>query len=301
MIAIIGSGMVGSSIAFLCAANSLSNIMLLNRTKSKAKGEALDISNAIPRNSDFTINGTDDYSEIKNAEIIVIAASTGTYQKSRNDMVDSQVRMIKSISKKIKKFDTTPIILIVSNPVDVLTYYFQKEVRYPKEKVIGIASSLDASRFGRIISNQINVKYSHIEDVHVLGEHGDSMVPIFSKVKVDGRKLTELIDVKQEEEIRNQVRNYWKSLRKFKIRSQFGIAKNVYNVLEVIVKRGQLNAEASVLLDGEYGYEDICMGVPVTISSRGIEKIKSIKLNESEIQFLEQSAKNIRKNIQSVK
>ena len=301
MIAIIGSGMVGSSIAFLCAANSLSNIMLLNRTKSKAKGEALDISNAIPRNSDFTINGTDDYSEIKNAEIIVIAASTGTYQKSRNDMVDSQVRMIKSISKKIKKFDTTPIILIVSNPVDVLTYYFQKEVRYPKEKVIGIASSLDASRFGRIISNQINVKYSHIEDVHVLGEHGDSMVPIFSKVKVDGRKLTELIDVKQEEEIRNQVRNYWKSLRKFKIRSQFGIAKNVYNVLEAIVKRRQLNAEASILLDGEYGYEDICMGVPVTISSRGIEKIKSIKLNESEIQFLEQSAKNIRKNIQSVK
>ena len=301
MIAIIGSGMVGSSIAFLCAANSLSNIMLLNRTKSKAKGEALDISNAIPRNSDFTINGTDDYSEIKNAEIIVIAASTGTYQKSRNDMVDSQVRMIKSISKKIKKFNNTPIILIVSNPVDVLTYYFQKEVRYPKEKVIGIASSLDASRFGRIISNQINVKYSHIEDVHVLGEHGDSMVPIFSKVKVDGRKLTELINVKQEEEIRNQVRNYWKSLRKFKIRSQFGIAKNVYNVLEAIVKRRQLNAEASVLLDGEYGYEDICMGVPVTISSRGIEKIKSIKLNESEIQFLEQSAKNIQKNIQSVK
>ena len=301
MIAIIGSGMVGSSIAFLCAANSLSNIMLLNRTKSKAKGEALDISNAIPRNSDFTINGTDDYSEIKNAEIIVIAASTGTYQKSRNDMVDSQVRMIKSISKKIKKFNNTPIILIVSNPVDVLTYYFQKEVRYPKEKVIGIASSLDASRFGRIISNQINVKYSHIEDVHVLGEHGDSMVPIFSKVKVDGRKLTELIDVKQEEEIRNQVRNYWKSLRKFKTRSQFGIAKNVYNVLEAIVKRRQLNAEASVLLDGEYGYEDICMGVPVTISSRGIEKIKSIKLNESEIQFLEQSAKNIQKNIQSVK
>ena len=301
MIAIIGSGMVGSSIAFLCAANSLSNIMLLNRTKSKAKGEALDISNAIPRNSDFTINGTDDYSEIKNAEIIVIAASTGTYQKSRNDMVDSQVRMIKSISKKIKKFNNTPIILIVSNPVDVLTYYFQKEVRYPKEKVIGIASSLDASRFGRIISNQIKVKYSHIEDVHVLGEHGDSMVPIFSKVKVDGRKLTELIDVKQEEEIRNQVRNYWKSLRKFKIRSQFGIAKNVYNVLEAIVKRRQLNAEASILLDGEYGYEDICMGVPVTISSRGIEKIKSIKLNESEIQFLEQSAKNIQKNIQSVK
>lgn len=300
MIAVIGSGMVGSSIAFLCAANSLSDIMLLNRTKNKANGEALDISNAIPRNSDFTINGTDDYSEIKNAEIIVIAASTGTYQKSRNEMVDSQVKMIKSISKKIKKFDTTPIILIVSNPVDVLTYYFQKEVRYPKEKVIGIASSLDASRFARIISNKINVKYSHIEDVHVLGEHGDSMVPIFSKIKVDGRKLTELIDVNQEEEIRNKVRNYWKSLRKFKIRSQFGITKNVYNVLEAIVKRRQLNVEASVLLDGEYGYEDICMGVPVTISWRGIEKIKSIKLNESEIQFLEQSAKKIQKNIQSV-
>ena len=300
MIAIIGSGLVGSSIAFLCAANLLTDIVLLNRTKNKAKGEALDISNAIPRKSNITVTGTDDYKKIKNADIIVITASTGIYQKNRNEIIHDQVKMIKSIAKKIKRHCTLPIILIVSNPVDVLTYFFQKEVRYPRKKLIGIASSLDASRFRYIISRETNTEYSQIQEVHVLGEHGDSMVPIFSKVKVNGKKLEELINSKQEEKIRKEVRDYWKSLRNFKSRSQFGIAKNVYDVLETIVKNHQVNIEASVLLNGEFGQENVCMGVPVKISSKGIEKIKPIKLDSFEVKSLEESARNIQRNIQSV-
>ena len=95
MIAIIGSGLVGSAIAFLCASNSLTDIILLNRTKNKAKGEALDISNAIPKNSSITVSGTDDYSKIRDADIIVITASTGIYQKNRNEIIHEQVKMIK--------------------------------------------------------------------------------------------------------------------------------------------------------------------------------------------------------------
>ena len=301
MIAIIGSGLVGSSIAFLCASNSLTDIVLLNRTKSKAKGEALDISNAIPRNSDIMVSGTDDYRKIKDEEIIVIAASTGIYQKNRNEIIHAQVKMIKSIAKKIKKHCSSPTILMVSNPVDVLTYFFQKEIRYPREKVIGIASSLDSSRFRHIISCQTKAKYSTISDVHVLGEHGDSMVPVFSKAKVNGKRLSELINPEQAKKIRKDVCDYWKSLRNFKSRSQFGIAKNVYNVLDAIVKNHQVNLEASVLLRGEFGQKDICMGMPVKISINGIEKIKSMKLDSSEIKLLEESARTIRKNIQSVK
>ena len=301
MIAIIGSGLVGSAIAFLCASNSLTDIVLLNRTKNKAKGDALDISNAIPKNSNIKVSGTDDYRKIRNADIIVITASTGVYQKNRNETIHDQVKMIKSIASKIKRYCAFPIILIVSNPVDVLTYFFQKEVTYPQKKVIGIASSLDASRFRHIISLETNTQYSKITNIHVLGEHGDSMVPIFSRAKVNGKKLTELINSEQEKEIRKEVRNYWRSLRKFKSRSQFGIAKKVYEVLDKIVKNNQVNIEASVLLNGEFGGENICMGVPVKISSRGIEKISQIKLDSSEVKLLKESAIKIQKNIQSVR
>ena len=301
MIAIIGSGLVGSAIAFLCASNSLTDIVLLNRTEDKAKGEALDISNAIPKNSSITVSGTDDYRKIRDAEIIVITASTGVYQKNRNEIIHEQVKMIKSIARKIKRYCGSPIILIVSNPVDVLTYFFQKEIKYSRKKVVGIASSLDASRFRHIISLETNMQYSKIDDIHVLGEHGDSMVPIFSRAKVNGKKLAELINSEQEKEIRKEVRNYWRTLRNFKSRSQFGIAKKVYEVLDKIVKNNHVSIEASVLLNGEYEEKNICMGVPVKISSRGIEKINIIKIDSSEVKLLKESAINIQKSIQSVR
>ena len=181
--------MVGSSIAFLCAANALDDIILLNRTKSKAIGEALDISNAIPKNSDIIIKGTDDYSEISNSKIIVITASTGVYLKNRNEMIDAQVKMIRNIANEIKKNCKSPIVLIISNPVDVLTYFFIKETGFSRNNVIGIASALDSSRFRYLLSKKIGINQSQISDAFVLGEHGDSMVPVFSNTKIDGKNV----------------------------------------------------------------------------------------------------------------
>jgi len=225
LISIIGSGLVGSSIAFLCASNSLDDVVLINRTRSKAIGEAMDISNAVPDSSDITIQGTDDYSEIGKSSIIVITASTGVYSKNRHELIGAQVKMIKEIGKKIKSLSPPPIILIISNPVDVLTYYFQKETGFSRDKIIGIASSLDSKRFRYLLSKKAGVKNSQISGSYVLGEHGDSMVPIFSRTRVDGKNSLEVIDSQQKEEITKETRNYWKLLRDFKNRSQFGIAK----------------------------------------------------------------------------
>ena len=274
--------------------------MLLNRTKSKALGEALDISNAIPKNSDITIRGTDDYSEIINSDIIVITASTGVYLKNRNEMIDEQVKMIKEIGKKIKKYCPSSIILIISNPIDVLTYFFQKETNFSKNKVIGIASSLDSSRFRYLLSKKIGVKQSQISDAYVLGEHGDSMVPIFSKVKIKGKNVREIIDSKQKEDISREIRDYWKSLRNFKSRSQFGIAKNTYDVMESIIKNQTLSIPASILLEGEFGEKNVCMGVPIKITSEGKIEIQSIDFDESEQKLFKISAQTIRDTIQSV-
>jgi malate dehydrogenase len=274
--------------------------VLLNRTKSKALGEALDISNAIPKNSDITIRGTDDYSEISNSDIIVITASTGVYLKNRNEMIDEQVKMIKEIGKKIKKYCPSSIILIISNPIDVLTYFFQKETNFSKNNVIGIASSLDSSRFRYLLSKKIGVKQSQISDAYVLGEHGDSMVPIFSKVKIKGKNVREIIDSKQKEDISREIRDYWKSLRNFKSRSQFGIAKNTYDVMESIIKNQTLSIPASIFLEGEFGEKNVCMGVPIKITSEGKIEIQSIDFDESEQKLFKLSAETIRNTIKSV-
>ena len=194
MISIIGSGKVGSAIAFLCISNSLDDVLLVNHTKDKAIGKALDISNAIPENSNVSIHGTDDFSKISGSDIVVIAASTGIYLKSRTELMDAQVKMIKEIANQIKKYCPFAIVLIVSNPLDVLTFVFQKETQLSRNKVIGIASSLDSSRLRYLLSEKFTIKQSQITDALVIGEHGDSIVPIFSRVKINEKNILEIID-----------------------------------------------------------------------------------------------------------
>jgi len=300
MITIIGSGKVGTAIAFLCISTSLDDVLLVNRTKDKAIGEALDISNAVPANSNVSIHGTDDFSKIIGSDIIVITASTGTYLKSRTEMMDAQVKMIKDIAKEIKKHCPSSIILIVSNPLDVLTYVFQKETKISRNKVIGIASSLDSSRFRYLLSEKFKLKQSQINNVMVLGEHGDSMVPIFSGVKINKMNLLEMIDETEQNLITTEIRNYWKSLRNFKSRSQFGIAKNTFDVLNSIIKNNELVIPASIVLNGEYGEQDISMGIPVKINKDGIKEIIEIKLNQSEHNLLKISAQTIRDYVNSL-
>lgn len=236
MISIIGSGRVGASIAFLCISNSLDDVLLVNRTKSKAIGEALDISNAIPENSTVSIHGTDDFSKISGSDIVVITASTGIYLKNRTEMMDAQVKMIKEIANQIKKYCPLAIILVVSNPLDVLTFVFQKETQLSRNKVIGIASSLDSSRFRYLLSEKFKIKQFQITNALVMGEHGDSMVPVFSRVKINEKNALEIINEVEMKVISTEIQNYWKSLRLFKSRSQFGIAKNTFDVIRSIIK-----------------------------------------------------------------
>lgn len=299
MISIIGSGKVGTAIAFLCITNSLDDILLVNRTKNKAIGEALDISNAVPENSDVSIHGTDDFSKIIDSKIIVITASTGIYMKSRTEMMDAQVRMIKEIANHIKKYCPLAIILIVSNPLDVLTFIFQQETNFSRNKVIGIASSLDSSRFRYLLAEKFKIKQSQITNALVIGEHGDSMVPVLSGVKINKKNLLEIINETEKNVISTEIKNYWKSLRSFKSRSQFGIAKNTFDVISSIIKNNELSIPASIVLNGEYDEKNISMGIPVKINKDGIKEILEIKLNESERKLLKISAQTIRNYLKS--
>lgn len=298
MISIIGSGKVGSAIAFLCTSASIDDIVLVNRTKSKAIGESLDLANAIPEGSPFSISGTDDFSKIRNSDIVVITASTAIYQKSRTEMMTEQIAMINDIKKKITDYSPNANILVVSNPVDILTYFFQKNY-HKKEKVFGIASTLDSSRFRFLLARELNLKQSEITDSLVLGEHGDSMVPIFSIAKAKGVPVLESLTSNQISKIESDLRRYWQILREYKSRSVFGIAKNTFDIITLLKSKKERQIPVSTLVNGQYGISDVCLGVPTLIDHNGVQKIVEIELSESELLSLQKSSENIKNYIKN--
>ncbi len=300
MISIVGAGKIGAVIAFLCASNGLDDILLINRTKTKAIGESIDIVNSIPDTSQFSIHGTDDYSKLSGSKIVVISSSVSIYLKNRVENLDLQVNMIRHIAKKIKQYCPSAIVLIVSNPLDVLTYFFHKESQLNRFKVIGIASSLDTSRFHHFLSEKFNVPLSSISNTMVLGEHGDTMVPIFSNILINNTPLLSKINEHEIDLITKSVKNYWKELRKYKSRSQFGIAKKTYDVIDAIINSKELEIPAAVVLKGEWGIKDVSMGIPVKINSEGVFEIQKININEKELALLKKSSNQIRNNIKSV-
>lgn len=291
---------MGSAIAFLIATNALDDITLINRTKSKAIGESLDISNAIPPESPYTITGTDKYDSLKKAKIIIITASTGVYTKSRTDTLFEQVKMINSLAPKISKYSPSAKILIVSNPVDVLTYFFIKKGKFNPKQVLGIASNLDSNRFRLLLSKILDASPDQIKNALVLGEHGDSMVPIFSLARYRNKPVTSLLEKNEQNHITRQLRHYWLSLRQHKSRSVFGIAKNTYDVVNALINHKKISIPASTLLNGEYGITNVCLGIPVEINKNGISKIIQIKLSSLENKNLQNSAKIIRRYIELI-
>jgi malate dehydrogenase len=297
LISIIGTGRVGTAIAFLVASTSLDDVSLINRTQTKAQGEALDITNTISKNSSISVVASD-FSQLVNTDVIVISASAATYTAGRYQMFSEQKLIIKSIAQKIKKYANPDAkILLVSNPVDPLTYFFQQEVSWPQNQIMGIASSLDSSRFRFLLAKEFGVSQSEISDAIVLGAHDDTMVPIFSHAKNKGTPILSLLNDFQIKKITQDLVDYWKVLRNLKGPSVFGIAKNTYDVISSIVKNNEITISASVLLDGQYGLSDVCLGVPITVNQKGIHDILEIDLNEKEMESLHNSFVTVKKLI----
>jgi malate dehydrogenase len=275
-------------------------VILVNRNEKKAIGEALDVSNTIPATSTISVNGTSDYSQIKNSDVIVITASSRVHLQSRTEIMYDQAVMIREISQNIARYAPEAKILMITNPVDVLTYLIQREDGFPSRNIIGVASSLDSSRFRYLLSKEFGTNQSKITDALVLGEHDDSMVPIFSYAKFNGKPVQDILDEQKKSEITNEVRNYWKRLRDYKGHSVFGIAKNTFDIIKCIIKNETLDVPASTLLDGQFGLSDVCVGVPLTINKNGIAKINQIKITENENEFLQKSAHVVKNNITKV-
>ena len=206
--------------------------------------------------------------------------------------------MIKDIAKQIKQYASHATVLVISNPVDVLTYFFQKESGFPREKVIGVASSLDSSRLRYLIARELNTNQSKVKNAVVLGEHGDSMVPIFSLAKFDGRPIMEIFSDEQAHKIKGDLIFYWKILRESKGPSTFGIAKNTFDIIKALIKNQEISVPTSSLLEGEYGISDVSLGVPTKIT-KDSTNIQEISLDKTEIDSLHKSADTVKEYIKS--
>ncbi|MEO9306716.1 MAG: lactate dehydrogenase [Nitrososphaera sp.] len=296
MISIIGAGKVGSAIGFLSASTSLDDIVLVNRNKNKAMGEALDIVNVVPKNSTISVTGTDDYENIAGSQVVVITVNAGKIVTDRSDLIQYNIPIIKDISKKIERYASNAKVIVITNPVDVITYCILQESGLSVKNVIGMGSSLDSDRFRYAISKTLHTNQSGIESI-VLGEHGNSMVPIFSTVKLDGKAIH--FDKNQMTDITNEVRNYWRPLTELKGASVFGAAKHSYDIIKAIMKNESLEVPSSVMLHGEYGISDVCMGVPLVINKNGAS-IKEIDLDDSEHDMLVKSSNVIKNNIKKI-
>lgn len=174
-----------------------------------------------------------------------------------------------------------------------------KETQFSRKSVIGMGSSLDSSRFRYLLAKTLGTNQSKIEGI-VMGEHGDSMVPIFSSARYNGKPVSNILNETQVSKITTELRNYWILLKTFKDASVFGAAKNTFDLVKAIIHDEKLQTPASILLDGEYGLSDVCLGVPLTIGKNGVEKIIEIELEKSELHSLIDSANVVQNNIMKI-
>ena len=298
MISIIGAGRVGSALAFLLASEALDDIVLVNKPKDKAIGESLDIMSALPPTTKISITGTDDMAQIKKSNIVVITASVGKITDERTDLLPFNFPIIKEISNDIRKFADDAKIIVVTNPVDIITYQVMKETEFNSNSVIGMGSSLDSTRFRYILGKELAAKQNQIEGI-VIGEHGNTMVPVFSSVKLDGKYLE--LNENQKSQISIELKNFWRYLIAYKGESVFGAAKSTCDMIYAILLDKQLSIPAQVYLNGEYGFDNLCMGVPVILNGNGIDKIIEINLSASESELLGMSALKIKEIIKKMK
>ncbi|MFC1732653.1 malate dehydrogenase [candidate division KSB1 bacterium] len=281
-ISVIGAGNVGASTALkICEKKLAEKIVLVDIAEGIPQGKALDILEAMPLcKSNSMITGTNDYSEIKDSDIVVVTA--GVPRKpgmTRDDLIDVNTKITKSIAAEIKKHAPNSVVIIVTNPLDLMAYVMLKETGFDKKKVIGMAGILDSTRFRCFIAMETGASVDEVEAM-VLGSHGDSMVPLAAHTKVKGKPITDILDADKVEAIVDRTRKGGAEIVKhLKTGSAFyAPAASVVEMIESIVNEDGKILPCSVLLEGEYGLDDIFTGVPVKLCRDGIKEIVELDL-----------------------
>lgn len=302
-VAVIGCGFVGSSSAFALMQSGLfSEMVLIDADTKRAEGEAMDISHGISFARPMQIYAGN-YDDITDAAIIVITA--GANQKpdeTRLDLIKKNAAIMKSIVGEIKKRDFGGILLIVSNPVDILTLIALKESGYPSNRVIGSGTVLDTGRFKYLLGEHLDVDSRSVH-TFIIGEHGDSELAAWSNARIGGLKVNDFCELRGHfnheqsmKKIFENVRNSAYEIIERKHATYYGIAMAVKRICEAIVRNEKSILPVSSLMTGEYGLNDVVLSIPAVVDETGVQKVIPIELNDEELTKLKDSA-NILKDI----
>ncbi|WP_203333205.1 malate dehydrogenase [Planococcus beigongshangi] len=298
-ISVIGSGFTGATAAFLLAEKELGDVVLVDipQMEDPAKGKALDMAEAGPvLGYDARITGTADYSDTKDSDLIIITA--GIARKpgmSRDDLVQTNQKIMKSVTAEIVEYSPDSTILVLTNPVDAMTYTVYKASGFPKERVIGQSGVLDSARFRTFIAQELNISVKDISGF-VLGGHGDDMVPLVRYSYAGGIPLNTLISKERLEEIVERTRKGGAEIVNLlgNGSAYYAPAASLVEMAEAVIKDQRRILPAIAYLEGEYGMNGIYLGVPTILGAGGIEKIIEIELNEEEKALLDQSAASVK-------
>ena len=304
-IAFYGAGNVGATAAHWLAQMEIGDCVLFDIFGQVAAGKALDLYEAgPPMGFDARVTGSNDPEDIAGADVVVVTAGvprrkdpeTGKFP-SRDELVKINQKVMEEVSANIVKYAPESIIVVVSNPLDAMCHVVDHVTGFPRERIIGQAGALDTARYKTFIAMELGVS---VEDVHgiVLGGHGDTMVPLPRHTSVAGIPVTELIDPeKLEAIIQRTAKGGGEIVGLLGYSGYFAPAAGVAIMVESILKDKKRVIPSAVLTQGEYGYSDLFIGLPVVLGSNGIERIIEMELNEKEAAMLEHSADAVRATV----
>lgn len=298
-ITVVGAGFTGATTALMLAQKELGNVVLLDipQLENPTKGKALDMLEASPvQGFDSQIIGTSNYDDAAGSDIVIITA--GVARKpgmSRDDLVNTNAGIMRSVCENVKEVAPESIVIILSNPVDAMTYVAYKTLGFPKNRVIGQSGVLDTARYCTFIAQELNVS---VEDVRgfVLGGHGDDMVPLVRYSNVGGIPIDKLIPADRIEAIVQRTRVGGGEIVNLlgNGSAYYAPAASLVQMAEAILKDKKRIIPVIAYLEGEYGYNDLFLGVPAILGGDGIEKVFELELTAEEKAALDKSADSVR-------
>ncbi|MEI4789160.1 malate dehydrogenase [Bacillus sp. FJAT-53060] len=303
-ISVIGAGFTGATTAFLTAQKELADVVLVDipQLENPTKGKALDMLEASPvQGFDANITGTSNYEDTAGSDVVVITA--GIARKpgmSRDDLVSTNEKIMRSVTREIVKYSPEAIIVVLTNPVDAMTYAVYKESGLPKEKVIGQSGILDTARFRTFVAQELNLSVKDVTGF-VLGGHGDDMVPLVRYSYAGGIPLETLIPKDRIDAIVERTRKGGGEIVNLlgNGSAYYAPAASLVEMVEAILKDQRRVIPTIAYLEGEYGYEGIYLGVPTIVGGNGLEQIIELELTEEERSQLDRSVESV-KNVMKV-
>ena len=292
-VTVVGAGNVGATCADVLAYREVCNeIVLVDIKEGLSEGKSLDIFQKAPINlyDSKTTGSTNDYTLTSNSDVVVI--TSGLPRKpgmSRDDLIGTNAKIVTSVTENIIKYSPNCIIIIVSNPLDVMTYQAHLTSKFPRERIMGMAGILDTARFRAFISEELNVSTKDIQAL-LLGGHGDTMVPLPRYTTVSGIPVTELIiDEKLNDIIERTKFGGGELVKLMGTSAWYAPGSAAAQMVEAIIKDQKRIFPVCIKLEGEYGIDDCYLGVPVVLGSNGVEKVIELNLNSEELKLLEES------------